>query len=136
VPSDRSSSSSDSGLVDQSNRETAQVQKAYNAAETLEGSRPSRFHCPPLLFCRFFLTQSQRVSSIDIVESTEIVEHIITQIFIISGFAAKVSVLLLYCELICVERSSEFGTLPFFQPIVPGVCEWCENGRFEMVVDG
>lgn len=54
-------------------------------------------------FVVFFLTQSQRVSSIDIIESTEIVEHIITQIFIISGFAAKVSVLLLYCELICVE---------------------------------
>lgn len=54
VPSDRSSYSSDSGLVDQSNRETAQAQEASVAAEALEGSRPSRFHCPPLHFCRFF----------------------------------------------------------------------------------
>lgn len=40
MPIDQSSYSSDGGLVEQLERETAQVQKAYKAAETHEGSRP------------------------------------------------------------------------------------------------
>jgi hypothetical protein len=81
----------------------------------LEGSRPFLdFIVLLFFFVDFFLTQIQKVSSIDIVESTEIIQHIITQIFIISGFSAKVSVLLLYYELIRVNRFSAFGPLPFF----------------------
>jgi hypothetical protein len=105
------------GVVDQSKRETAQVQEACEAAETLEGSRPFLdFSVLLFLFAVvfFFLTRIRRLSSIDIIKSIEIIQHIITQIFIISGLTAKVSVLLLYCEPIGVERLSDFGTLPFF----------------------
>lgn len=54
------------------------------------------------------------MSSVDIVESTEIIEHVVAQIFIISGFAAKVSVLLLYCELFRVHRVDGIESLPSF----------------------
>lgn len=75
-------------------------------------------------------------SSVDVIESTKKVKHVIAKNIVVSRFAAEKSVSVLLFKLICVQGRlvDEAGAVPFLHPVVPGVGDGRQNDGLRRVM--
>jgi len=85
-----------------------------------------------LFLCTYFCS---KISCVDIIKSAKIVQHVVAQIGVVARLSAE-KAKLLHHELVCVMLLfTVIKTLPISQPVMPGVVEGWEKGRFRYLAD-